>query len=357
MKIFFDVAEYYYLPQYEPVICELAKRNFQAYLLVDLNKKEYYKDLNTSKMGVQEILYYQSLEQKEQFICDNQPSWVVYGNYTQRSRNIPKQTKFALIQHGVGPKSCYYNVSDGDFDVRFVEGTERLIKLQQMYPQDKFLDVGFVKLDPIINSSLVIPNLAELGLDEKKKTILYAPSFFPCSIESLPFSFPEKLAEYNIILKPHFFSLSRAKFKKQKQRLEHWAKQSNVYLVPVEKTNILPYYCLADVMFSDASSTVFEFIALDKPIIWFQKYKLNWSYRGIFSYRLKKRMDFDLKNYFSIGALANNFSELCYFIKEEINEPFRYQANRKKYVEGLIGKVDGKVKDRIVNYLVANKHD
>ncbi len=348
------MAEYYYLPQYEPVIEELAERNINAYLLVDSSKKAYFSHLDIRSLGVKDMLFYESDSSKEKIILEYLPDWIIFGNFTQRSEKIPMQVKFALIQHGVGPKSCYYTVSDGDFDVRFVEGTERLNKLKQMYPQDKFLDVGFVKLDPIVNLSLAVPSLKALGLDESKKTILYAPSFFPCSIECLPLNFPEALSEFNIILKPHFFSLSRDKFKKQKQRLEHWAKQENAYLVPIESTNILPYYCLADLMFSDASSTVFEFIALDKPIVWYQDYKLSWSYKGLFSYRLKKRMDFDLKDYFSIGAVADNFSELCNTIKAEIENPLGYQNSRKKYVEGLIGKVDGKVKQRIVNYLEAN---
>ena len=354
MKVFFDVEEYYYLPQYEPVIYELAKRNIQAYLLVHESKSKYFANIDISELGVNEILYYSFSEEKQELINQYKPAWVVFGNYTKRIEPLPKETKFALIQHGVGPKNCYYKVSDGDFDIRFVEGAERLQKLQGMYPHKNFLDVGFVKLDPIINSRLTVPELSELGLDKNKKTILYAPSFFPCSIESLPLNLPEKLNDYNIILKPHFFSLSRDKFKKHKQRLEHWARKDNVYLVPVESTNILPYYVLADVMFSDASSTVFEFIALDKPVIWFQKYKISWAYKGLLSYRLKKRMDFDLQDYFSIGAVANDFHELCNAIKNEIETPNRFQLNRQKYTEQLIGKVDGQVKQRVVDYLVAN---
>jgi len=179
LKVFFDVAEYYYLPQYEPVICELSKRNLQAYLLVHISKKKYFTNVETASLGAQEILYYQSKEAKEQLILEYQPSWVIFGNYAERSVRIPKQVKFGLIQHGVGPKSCYYTVSDGDFDVRFVEGKERLNKLQQMYPLKNFIDVGFVKLDPVINQRMSVPSLSDLNLDENKKTILYAPSFFP----------------------------------------------------------------------------------------------------------------------------------------------------------------------------------
>ena len=68
MKVFFDVAEYYYLPQYEPVISELATRNNQAYLLVDKTKSEYFTGVDIKSMCVDEILYYNSPEHKEQII-------------------------------------------------------------------------------------------------------------------------------------------------------------------------------------------------------------------------------------------------------------------------------------------------
>ena len=48
-----------------------------------------------------------------------------------------------------------------------------------MYPEDNFKDVGFCKMDPIINGEEKGVDFLNLGLDRNKKTILYAPTFSP----------------------------------------------------------------------------------------------------------------------------------------------------------------------------------
>ena len=41
--------------------------------------------------------------------------------------------------------------------------------------------------------------LQKLGLKAEKKTLIYAPTFYPSSIECFPKNFPEDLNQYNIL--------------------------------------------------------------------------------------------------------------------------------------------------------------
>ena len=41
----------------------------------------------------------------------------------------------------------------------------------------------------------------------------------------------------------------------------------NIYLVPNEQFDIIPFYRIADLLVSDISSTMFEYLPLNRPII------------------------------------------------------------------------------------------
>ena len=63
------------------------------------------------------------------------------------------------------------------------------------------VNVGFCKLDPIINGETTGFDLNQLGLKTEKKTLIYAPTFYPSSIERFPKNFPEDFSKYNILIK------------------------------------------------------------------------------------------------------------------------------------------------------------
>src|SRR5690606_16574208 len=120
-----------------------------------------------------------------------------------------------------------------NFSVRFTEGKFRQKKLEELYPLSNFYEVGFAKLDPLFDPEYYQfnqLNLESIGLDSEKKTILYAPTFYPSSIECMSRNWPAKFKDYNIILKPHFFTWSNKKYHKQRELLLYWQSFDNVYL-------------------------------------------------------------------------------------------------------------------------------
>jgi len=357
LKVYFDVQQLYYLPQYTPLQKLLEAKGVSCIYV-------FYKhaDLFVQQQAVIDDLkltvkWVGSESQARQLYITDKPDWVLIGNNFEGLGEVHKNSKTGLLSHGIGPKACYYTVSDSATSVRFVEGPYRTERLRGMYPDLTFLDTGYAKLDPIVNGEMDLLTPSSWGLDNTKKTVLYAPTFYPSSIECLPKNFAKEFGEYNVILKPHYFSLANNKYQKQRKLLEHWSQAENVYLAGIYEVNILPFMAVADVLVSDASSTLFEFAALDKPVVWCDFYKLRWAYRGPFSYRFKKRMDEDLYKYADIAVHAGSYRELKGCVDSQIEDPGLLAIKRAEYTMALAGKVDGKSGQRIVDYILTSSKD
>ena len=352
--IFFDVQELYYLPQYLPVYKQLQKESiFESKFIFHHGKfdnviKKIIEVENLPSSWVQDKSY------ALKFYLTEKPNWIFLGNTFPQLDKIHINSKTAQLGHGVGPKKSYYSKSDTPTTVRFVESNYRFKRLCEMYPEDNFKDVGFCKMDPIINGEEKGVDFLNLGLDRNKKTILYAPTFYPSSIERFTKNFPTDLENFNIIIKPHFFSMSKQKYQKQRDLLEHWGSFKNVYLAKVDDYSLLPFLESADLMISDASSAIIEFAALNKPVLWCTFLQLRWNYRGIFSYRFKARMDQDYDDYGQIAKPANSYNEMISKAKNLLDSNFIPSSNAKKYLEKLAGILDGNASKRIVTFLSEN---
>ena len=357
MNVFFDVQEMYYLPQYAPIKATLEAQGIQVTFVIYLKEGDEarQKSVVGNACGNSRVKWVNNELEARALYLKEQPSWLIIANTFQNLDGIHKNTKTALVSHGIGPKACYYDVSDSVTSVRFVEGPYRTARLKEMYPAQTFIDTGYAKLDPIVNGEISHLKPSNLGLDDSKKTILYAPTFYPSSIECIPKDFPKEFSEYNVILKPHYFSLANKKYQKQKRLLELWGESSNVYLAGLDEVNIIPFMAVADVLISDASSTLFEFSALNKPVVWCDFYKLRWGYRGLLKFRFKKRMDEDLYKYADIAIHAKTYQELKVCVDSQTQTPDAFAQQRTKYTLALAGKVDGQCSKRIVDYILINK--
>jgi CDP-glycerol glycerophosphotransferase (TagB/SpsB family) len=351
MNVYFDIKHLYYLPQYIPVIDALRGQNIDCFCLIHqqaipLSVTEQYLTDNELKYS-----FVENDDAARKYYLSKKPDWIFFGNAFYDLEAINKQTNTVLMQHGIGPKSCYYDVSNSDITHRFVEGKHRQERLQKMFPSKSFINTGYAKLDPIVNNSVDEIILNELGLNDDKPTILYAPTFYPSSIECLSPNFPESLSNYNLIIKPHFFSFIKKKYSKQRKVIEHWQTFDNVHLVDISKISILPYMNIADILISDASSTLFEFTALNKPAIWCDFYHVRWSYKGIFKWRLNKRLDNDLQYFGQVAQRVVNEQELINQIENHYHSPGLKELERQKMTEFLTGKMDGHCSQRIVNFI------
>ena len=355
ISISFDVQQLYYLPQYLPVYHRLLKQNAGHATFV------FYHGIHDAI--IENIIQSENLDhiwvkdkaEANKYYKNQKVDWIFFGNTFPFLNEVHQISKSVQLGHGVGPKASYYTKSSTPTTVRFVEGEYRTNRLKNMYPNDNFVNVGFCKLDPIINGETTGFDLNQLGLKTEKKTLIYAPTFYPSSIERFPKNFPESFSAYNILIKPHYFSTSKDKYKKQRQLLSHWSNYDNVYLAKVDDYSLVPFMATADLLISDASSAIIEFAALDKPVIWCNFLKLRWNYRGIFSYRFKKRMDKDYNEYSNIAVRADSYQELKTIVAEQVANPHTLSKTRLQYAEKLAGTFDGNASARIIDYLLNNK--
>lgn len=353
MNVIFDTQSLYYLPQYVPVFKKLSEKGIKSKFVFYKNSHKHLiqrviDDYNLDHIWVDDQL--QAMDFYEQEKAD----WVFFANSFSYLERLHKVSKSAQLGHGIGPKSSYYTKSNKAMTVRFVEGAYRLARLESMYPDDKFIDVGFCKLDPIFNNEKIDGALELNNFSDEKQTLLYAPTFYPSSLELFPKNWPEHFGNYNILIKPHYFSISKERYKKHVKLLEHWATYPNVYLAKVEDYSLVPFLDKADLLISDASSALFEFALLNKPVIWCDFLKLRWGYRGIFSYRFKKRMDRDYGEYANLAVHAKKYKGLKKIVEQQLAEPESLASIRLSLSEKLAGKVDGKASQRIVQYLMEN---
>jgi len=359
MKILFDVKHLYYLPQYIPVYQELLQRNIECefifYHQEDETLQQVCKDVKTKENLP--VKWVSCWDRAFEYYQNIKADWIIFGNAVDNIEQLHSVSKTVLMQHGIGPKSCYYDVSQNLTTVRFVEGQHRLKRLNDLYPIGNFVDTGYAKLDPIFSNSNFGNqfSLQDLGLDPNKKTILYAPTFYPSSLECFDKAFPKDFENYNIILKPHFFSVTKKKYVKQSQLLHLWNQYDNVYLAPISSYNLLPFMAISDVMISDASSAIFEFAALNKPVIWCDFYKLRWTYRGIFSYRFKQRLDSDIDFFHQLSEQVTSYQALKSVLDIVIKNPELKSEERIELTEQLAGQTDGNCSFRIANYLLEHK--
>ena len=176
------------------------------------------------------------------------------------------------IFHGLaGEKKGHFRIRHY-FDLYLTQGpyfTEKFLGFKTKYQNFEVIETGWPKLD-IYRSpehqyqQEKIEFLKEFSAN---KIILYAPTFSP-SLTSAPFLFEEikRLAankEFLILFK--FHDLMDPKWIESYKNLAQ--EISNALFI--EDKNISKYLLLSDLMISDTSSVIYEFLLLDKPVISF----------------------------------------------------------------------------------------
>ena len=348
----FRVDYLYYIPQFLPVAKEMQERGLNfLFILPEKHKRDIIPVLDLAIKTCEEYNFkYRVGEDKNSYTTAN---YLISGSNTFPETSIAYD-KSVLIVHGVGTKSGYFTEEQNKYDIRFIEGEFRYNRIKELYPEYNGIleNVGFSKLDEVFNLTNKEKDLLikKLGLDCNKKTILYAPTFYPSSIEKMSKKFPQEFSEYNIIIKPHYFSYLRSRYKKQRKRLEHWAEAKNVYVAGVNDYNLAPFFAISDIMISDESSAIFEFAALDKPVICNRFINLRWTYK-IFKSKLTKKFDSNMNQFRNIGENVEAYKDLETIVEQELINPKNKQRIRKEYTKQVIGPTDGKVSIRMIDIM------
>ncbi len=197
---------------------------------------------------------------------------------------VPHYLKGVKVQifHGLaGEKKGHFRIRHY-FDLYLTQGpyfTNGFKKLQQKHKDFEVQETGWSKLDTYVS-------IKEIALQEKEnilthhkasKVLLYAPTFSP-SLTSAGDFFDKIKAlaqnkEYVIHIKFHDL-MDTAHIKNYKSLAQTF---DNVYFI--EERDIIKQLVIADLLISDTSSVIYEFLLLDKPVITYNNInsKILWN--------------------------------------------------------------------------------
>ena len=199
---------------------------------------------------------------------------------------VPHYLRGLKVQvfHGLaGEKKGHFRIRHY-FDLYLTQGpyfTKKFNELREKYKNFDVKETGWSKLDIYSNNKSefhIEKDVLKLNY-KADKIILYAPTFSP-SITSAPFLKNEiqKLAansKYLILIK--FHDLMSEKLIIEYKSLANKFKN----IIFLEERNILKYLIIADIMISDTSSVVFEFLLLNKPVITYKSIKPTNAWENI----------------------------------------------------------------------------
>ncbi|MBT8245541.1 MAG: CDP-glycerol--glycerophosphate glycerophosphotransferase [Winogradskyella sp.] len=186
------------------------------------------------------------------------------------------------IFHGLaGEKKGHFRIRHY-FDLYLTQGpyfTRGFKKLNQKYKNFDVIETGWSKLD-IYGKNNQKYNASKSTLLQKhkaKKILLYAPTFSP-KLTSAPFLLDEfkHLAEntdYLILIKFHPLMAEDwiIKYKALSNEVSN--------IIFQEEKNIIKFLLISDILISDTSSVIYEFLLLNKPVVTFKNISknINWE--------------------------------------------------------------------------------
>lgn len=354
-KVFagFYLEKLYFIPHFEPVIQELRKRGLSYTVIIPSNL-----DRDEVDQRHEAVAY---CRERNLVYClrEDCPAveYLVFAN-GRRELGISYQ-KSVLIFHGTwGGKSVYLDPGLNEVDIRFIDGRFYEDILNEYFPEKKceLCVTGYSKLDAYFDFKEEDKTglLKRCGLDPCKKTILYAPTFYPSSILKIGSDFPVVLKDYNIIVKPHSNIFLRSKYRHTLKHIRKWGKHENVFIAGFGETNILPFMYAADLMISDISSAVYEFAGLGKPVVVNMFLHYRW-YHLLMKKKIGKRLDKAHFYLWNVGDVVDNYREMLDACRTNLMYPEKHQKYREELVKYVLGEVDGKVAVRIVDKLLRER--
>ncbi len=177
------------------------------------------------------------------------------------------------VFHGYAAEKKDHWIIRRYFDTYFTQGpyfTSHFKALSEEYGDFEVVETGWPKQDWIKRNLHTYDAERQRLLDStgRKHIILYAPTFSP-KLTSLPLEGMKErlgeLAEHNdalVVMK--FHPLTR---KEWADEYRAWAESKDNVIFVNQGENITKYQLMSDVLISDTSSTVYEFLLLSRPVI------------------------------------------------------------------------------------------
>ncbi len=354
-SVLFECQHLYYLPQFRPVIAEMQRRggfDLAASMPRTVNRPEQDRfRTELQSLGLEQI---SAPTEAERVAAIRRRAFdaLLVGNIGRLEEIAAPDSLAVMVYHGIGLKSSYYRDFSPRIDLLAVESEERLDEWRRRGVSQGVL-TGMTKLDPLASGPDRGPEkLAGLGLDPARPTVLFAPTFYPSSLLPALTPLAALAGELNIIIKLHPFSWTQRRYRHESILAAEMARRSGMTLIDAGDDDILPWYQAAAALVTDISSTLFEFLALDRPIVRTTFTVLRLRHR-LFPWRLRRRLDAEREAQVDFAALAERPAELGAVIKAELVRPDRLQAQRSVALSRFLYRIDGKSSARLVDAIVS----
>jgi CDP-glycerol:poly(glycerophosphate) glycerophosphotransferase len=185
-------------------------------------------------------------------------------------------------EHGTSDKryggAKTHNVADlklKKYDHIFLSGPKNLKRLEEIdlhFSEKKLVRIGGLRFDKYFANSYNRENeFSRLKIkDRSRKNILYAPTwrFGNGTLKQYGLRFAEEITkEFNLIIRPHYHDYNFSRYLKFQARLKglqhiYFSNASNII-----KQDTFNDFILADLMISDMSSVIYEFLITGRPMI------------------------------------------------------------------------------------------
>lgn len=275
----------------------------------------YLHGLDPSHLNSDELLLH-SVNEVKRF---NPKAVFVPGNW------VPDFFPGVKVQvfHGFGIEKKGHFVIRGHFDLYCTHGpltTEPFKRLAQKHGYFHVIETGWPKVDHMFQMDLADNRIQRPSTG--KPVVLYAPTFSSslCSAMFLYESI-QKLSQqgdYHWLVKFHPLM--------DPQVVQKYRDLSNEHLDVVEDPDIIPCLQAADVLLTDTSSVVSEFLLLDKPVVTFRTKE---PARHVIDFR--------------------NVDELASCLNRSLYQPETIMPEAREYIRRMHPYVDGNSSERVLD--------
>ncbi len=174
------------------------------------------------------------------------------------------------VFHGYAAEKKDHWIIRRYFDTYFTQGpffTKGFERLAKKYGDFEVLETGWPRQDWIFQNLHTFDKERQRLMDEsgRKHVVLYAPTFSP-SLTSLPYmqqALTDLVKKRDVLLLLKFHPLTKQELKDEYRQLA----ESHEGMKWIDDYTVTKYMLMSDVMISDTSSTIYEFLLLDKPVI------------------------------------------------------------------------------------------
>ena len=274
--------------------------------------------------------------------------------------NVRKDAFWVQTFHTLPIKKLFFYPPVLEYDLLLLPGEyhrQEIIKRLNIKEKDeeRLKVVGWPRTDDFFNGKFDRNEIVNtLGLDPNLKTIMYAPTWgwgygnerlfarwFDREVEVFEqMCYEIRKMDLNFIVKLHSLS-----FQVSNQTLIDIAKKYNVLWLTKELSCFVddpnPFLWITDILISDLSGIIAEFMVLDRPIIYIEPDEKLDAWNGS-----------DMPKNFRVGHVVSSPDELLCAIDDSIKYPEKFKKQRRDLVSKLFNSPDGKAMDRSVQEIL-----